>query len=96
MIRLKITKKDGYVYELEDEKQKQYELRLDFIDIDVDVQENDTIEMEKELFHVGKNTTLVFGKMNSPYGREKVAVGDIDVIILQKEKKDILLKRLYG
>ena len=92
MISLRVLKKDGYLYTLEDDEQNQYELNLDFIDVDNTIEVDDMIEMNNDLLVHEKYTGLTFGKMDSSYGRGNLSIGDKDVIVLHKNGKEILLK----
>ena len=99
MIKLKIVNKSNYDYELEDMKENKYTLNLEFLDVEEKPKEGDYISISAELLnprYEGYSTNYTFGKLDNEYGRKDLSPIDIDVIKVEIDKKEILLKRLYG
>lgn len=99
MIKLKIVEKNGYTYKLKDEKEKEYNMILEFLDIDKIPQEGDYIFIAEMLLNPsynGYSTRYTFGNLNSIYGKNKIFLDNIDIIMIMIEDKEIYLKRLYG
>ena len=99
MVKLEITAKDTYEYTLTDEDGKSYILSIDFMDINEKPEKGDYIYLSAELLNPkydGYSTSYAFGNLESIYGKENISLNDIDVIKLEKEGKEIYLKRLYG
>ena len=100
MVKLKVTNIDTYIYELEEEKDdKKYEFNLEFINTEVKVSIGDYICVNRKLLdpnYEGYSKMYTFGNMDSMYGRGDLTEDDVDVIIVNQENKEILLKRIYG
>lgn len=92
MKTLKIIKKDGYNYILEDENKNLYNLNLEFYSVETP-KENNYLLMNEYLLE--ENVPLSFGPLSGKYGRE-VTEGDKDLIKIITEDKEIILKRYYG
>ena len=99
MTKLKIIKKEGFIYTLKDNKEREYVLNIEFHDISKDPEVGDSISISAELLntnYAGYSTCYTFGSLESEYGKTEIKLNDIDVIILETEDKEIYLKRLYG
>ena len=99
MIKLKINNISNYDYELEDMKDNKYTLNLEFLDIEEKPEVEDYISISAELLnprYAGYSTNYTFGSLDNEYGRKNISPIDIDVIKLEIDSKEILLKRLYG
>lgn len=99
MIKLKITNKDNYIYNLKDEKENDYILNLEFFDINESIKDGDYIHISAELLnprYAGYSTSYTFGNLNNKYGKDNFESIDIDVIKIEKNEKEIYLKRIYG
>ena len=99
MVKLKIINISNYDYELEDMKENKYTLNLEFLDIEEKPKVGDYISISEELLnprYEEYSTNYTFGNLDSEFGREKLLPIDIDVIKLEMDSKEILLKRLYG
>ena len=99
MVKLKIINISNYDYELEDMKDNKYTLNLEFLDIEEKPEVGDYISISAELLnprYAGYSTNYTFGSLDNEYGRKNISPIDIDVIKLEIDSKEILLKRLYG
>ena len=99
MVKLKINNISNYDYELEDTKENKYTLNIEFLDIEEKPKVGDYISISEELLnprYEEYSTNYTFGSMDSEYGKDNLSPLDIDVIKLEIDKKEILLKRLYG
>jgi len=99
MIKLKITNKDNYIYNLKDEKENDYILNLEFFNINENIKDGDYIHISAELLnprYAGYSTSYTFGNLNNKYGKDNFESIDIDVIKIEKNEKEIYLKRIYG
>ena len=99
MVKLKINNISNYDYELEDMEENKYTLNIEFLDIEEKPKVGDYISISAELLnprYAGYSTNYTFGSMDSEYGKDNLSPLDIDVIKLEIDKKEILLKRLYG
>ena len=99
MVKLKIINISNYDYELEDMKDNKYTLNLEFLDIEEKPEVEDYISISAELLnprYAGYSTNYTFGSLDNEYGRKNISPIDIDVIKLEIDSKEILLKRLYG
>lgn len=99
MIRLEIVNKNNYEYNLKDNSGNNYILNLDFFNIKEKPKIRDYIYMCAELLNPeydGYNTSYTFGSLENKYGKESIAIDDVDVIKVVIDKKEIYLKRLYG
>ena len=99
MVKLKILNISNYDYELEDMKDNKYTLNLEFLDIEEKPEVGDYISISAELLnprYAGYSTNYTFGSLDNEYGRKNISPIDIDVIKLEIDSKEILLKRLYG
>lgn len=101
MLKLKILEKNKEQYKLIDNNKNIYELTLQFFDIeDAEIpNENDYISFSAELLnsrYKEYTSSLVFGNLDNICGKFDISLTDIDVIKIEKDDKDIFLKRLYG
>jgi hypothetical protein len=99
MKELEIIDINNFDYTLKDENDKEYIFNLEFLDIDESLNVGDKIEFSKDLINPnfdGYSLSYTFGNMDNKYGRLNAKLGDYDVIVLEKDGKEILLKRLYG
>lgn len=99
MIKLQIINIKNYVYELKDTEEKKYIMNLEFFDIKEKPKVGDYLYIASELLNAkyeGYSTFYTFGDLESKYGKENISPEDIDVIKVEMDKKEILLKRLYG
>ncbi len=99
MVKLKIINISNYDYELEDMKDNKYTLNLEFLDIEEKPEVGDYISISAELLnprYAGYSSNYTFGSLDNEYGRKNISPIDIDTIKLEKDSKEILLKRLYG
>lgn len=99
MVKLKIVNTDNYVYDLKNSEDKTYQIDLGFWDIKKKPQVGDYIYMHSELLnprYAGYSTSYTFGNLENQYGKKDVSFGDIDVITVVIDNKEIYLKRLYG
>lgn len=99
MVVLKIESIDNYIYILKDEQERKYTLNLEFIDMEERVKVGDSICMKEELLdkkYEGYSKCYTFGNLESEYGKANLQEGDIDIIKVILDDKEITLKRLYG
>ncbi len=99
MIRLKIEDVENNEYRLKDIEDNNYDINIEFYDIEKLPQANDYINISAELLNTNYkeySRYLVFGGMDNICGRKDISLGDIDVIKVEVEDKEIYLKRLYG
>ena len=99
MKKLKIIKKDNYIYTLEDKENNQYTLNIEFQDIDTIPSINNYIYMSEELLdknYEEYSTMYTFGPLDSSYGRKIKDENNPDIIRIDIQDKSIYLKRLYG
>ena len=99
MVKLRIESINKYKYELVDDNGEEYSLNIDLIDTEENLSLGDFIYIDKNLLdkkYEGYCQNYIFGNLDSKYGRANLEYGDIDVIKIEKEDKEILLKRLYG
>lgn len=101
MIKLKIIEKDKENYKLISNKKDIYELTLQFFDINDEEKPdvNDYINISAELLnpmYKEYTTFFAFGKLDNICGKTNISLNDIDVIKIEKNNKEIILKRLYG
>lgn len=99
MKRLKIIKKDNYIYNLMDEKENTYTINLEFLDIKEELKEGDYLNISAELLnpkYAGYSSSYTFGKLDNKYGKENIQLNSIDVIKIEINEKELYLKRLYG
>lgn len=99
MVKLKIVNIDNYVYDLKNSEDKTYQINLEFLDMEKKPQAGDYIYMHNELLnprYAGYSISYTFGNLENPYGKKDVHLGDIDVITVIIDEKEIFLKRLYG
>lgn len=97
--RLRIMKKNNYSYLFSDESDSEYVINIEFMDIEKAPELGDYIYMNEELLnpqYEGYSTFYTFGSLNNQYGKENIAMDDVDVIKVILEDKEIWLKRLYG
>ena len=99
MIKLKIINIDNYIYNLEDEKGKKYIFNLEFMDVENKIDISDFLYFSSELLdpmYEGYSKSYTFSNLNSKYGKRNLKEGDIDIIKVEQDGKEILLKRIYG
>ncbi len=101
MVKLKIIEKYKEQYKLIGKDEKIYELTLQFFDItDKEIPDiNDYISISAELLnprYKEYTTFFTFGKLDNICGKPDILLNDIDIIIIEKNNKEIILKRLYG
>ncbi len=99
MVKLKIINRDNYIYNLKDEKENNYILNLEFFHIDESIELGDYLYISAELLntrYAGYSTNYTFGGLNNKYGKDNIKLNDIDVIKIEKNGKEIYLKRIYG
>lgn len=101
MIKLKIIARNKEQYKLIGSDEKIYELTLQFFDIaDNEMPEiNDCISISAELLnprYKEYTTFFTFGKLDNICGKYNISLNDIDIIRIEKNNKEIMLKRLYG
>lgn len=101
MVKLKIIEKNKEKYKLIDNDEKIYELVLQFFDIkDNEMPDiNDYINISAELLnqrYQEYTTFFTFGKLDNKCGKFNISLNDIDIIRIEKNSKEIILKRLYG
>lgn len=101
MVKLKIIEKDKEQYKLIGNDKKIYELVLQFFDIKEDEipDINDYINISAELLnprYKEYTTFFTFAKLDNICGKPNISLNDIDIIIIEKKNKKIMLKRLYG
>ena len=99
MLRLVIESKEENNYVLKDKDGNMYNINFEFFDIDEEPQENDYINLSAELLNPRyKEYTkyLSFGKMDNICGRNEDKLQDIDIMKIERDGKEIYLKRLYG
>ena len=98
MVKLQIIKKENGLYFLKDEEEKEYEIVLEIHDID-EPEVGDFISFNNELLnqrYEGYSTFYAFGNLDNQYGKSDISLDDIDVIKIEKDNSEIVLKRLYG
>ena len=98
MVKLQIVEKKNGLYSLIDEEKRKYEIGLEIHDID-EPEVGDFIFIHNELLnprYEGYSTFYAFGNLENKYGKSNIILGDIDVIRIEKNNNEILLKRLYG
>ena len=99
MIKLKIIRCDNYTYKLKSESGEIYDLNIEFFDLDEKPNKRDYIYMSEELLnpiYEGYSKSYTFGSLQNIYGRDIIPEKDVDCIKVKINKKEILLKRLYG
>lgn len=99
MKKLKIVKKNNFVYELEDDKKMVYSINLQFMDIEEEPENGDYICISNKLLNPrydGYSTSYTFGNLENKYGKNNISLTDIDVIKVLLKDKEVYLKRLYG
>lgn len=99
MVKLKIIKKDNYLYTLEDDNNVTYNFELEFLDVSENPQIGECIWVNEQLINSkygGYSLSYIFGSLKNKYGKENIQMDDIDVIKLILDDKEIYLKRLYG
>ena len=99
MKKIKIIKKDKYIYTLKDNNNKQYTLNLEFIDIDTMPDKNDYIYISEKLLdknYKEYSNMYTFGPLDSSYGRIIDNENNPDIIRIDIGKNSIYLKRFYG
>ena len=99
MVKLEIVNVEGYLYVLEDTNGNKYRMNLDFWDIEEKPQIGDYMQISAQLLnpkYAGYSSNYTFGDLKSIYGKKNIEIDDIDVIVIEKNKKEIFLKRLYG
>lgn len=99
MKKLEIIKQNNYEYCFKDENSNEFNLNLEFLDIEQKPKIGDYIYMHEELLdsqYDGYCSSYTFGSVDSKYGKQNIALDDVDVIKLVIDKKGIILKRLYG
>ena len=99
MKRLKIIKKDNYLYTLEDKNNKKYKFNLEFITTNIIPNINDYIYMSEELLdknYKEYSNIYTFGPLDSLHGRDINNENNPDIIRIDIKEKSIYLKRLYG
>ena len=72
MVKLEITKIDGYIYQLLDQNKNKHSLNLEFIGIKEDIKVGDFINISDELLnqeYSGYSTNYTFGELKSKYGK---------------------------
>lgn len=90
---------DKGLYILKDKYNNTYELVLRFLDIEKMPKIGDNICINDRLLngnYEGYSLFYTFGSLDNKYGKENIALDDVDVITLVLDKKEIYLKRLYG
>lgn len=103
MIKLRIYKILENVYYFHDINDNSYNLTIEFYDLDEMPKVNEYIFMDKSLLnpnYKGYSPVYAFAKIESNYGK-KISLDNmenniIDLIKIQKNDKNIYLKRLYG
>lgn len=99
MKKLKIVKKDNYLYTLEDKDNKQYILNIEFQDIEINPNINNYIYLSEKLLdknYKEYSSMYTFGLLDSIYGRKITNDNSPDIIRIDTKEKSIYLKRLYG
>ena len=101
MVRLKVVEKNEREYKMIEKNGKIIQLSIEFFDIeDAEQPEvNEYINISAELLNKNYKeytTSFAFGKLDNICGKEDISLNDIDVIKIEKEDKEIYLKRLYG
>ena len=101
MVRLKIIEKNENQYKLINDDGEVCDLTIQFFDISNEEipQVNDYINISAELLnprYISYTTSFVFGGLDNICGKSNLSLNDIDVIEIEKEDKEIYLKRLYG
>ena len=99
MLRLKVENINNFEYELTDENREEYNINIELIDVEDSIDIGDYIHIEEILLnpeYEGYSSNYLFGYLDNKYGRENLAFGNIDIIKIEKEDEEILLKRLYG
>mgnify|MGYP003317186449 CR=1 FL=1 len=99
MIKLEIVSKNNYEYILEDKNGNKYIVNLEFLDISQKPEIGDYIYLNNELLNTkyeGYSTSYTLGNLENEYGKENIAIDDIDVVKLVVKNVEIYLKRLYG
>ena len=100
-VKLKIIEKNKENYKLISENKNVYELTLQFFDINDEEKPdvNDYINISAELLNPmyrEYTTFFAFGKLDNICGKPNISLDDIDVIKIEKNNEEIVLKRLYG
>ena len=96
MIKLIITKIDGYNYYLVDEENREYKINIEFYGLEDSPKEQDLIYMNEELLKEVNNNIVSFGPIEEIYGRKIESNNDKDLIYLNIKNKITYLKRFYG
>lgn len=101
MVKLKIIEKNKENYKLISKNKNVYELTLQFFDINDEEKPdvNDYINISAELLnpmYKEYTTFLAFGKLDNICGKPDISLNDMDVIKIEKNNEEIVLKRLYG
>lgn len=87
------------LYVLKDKYNNTYELVFRFLDIEKMPKIGDAICINDRLLngnYEGYSSFYTFGSLDNKYGKENIALDDVDVITLVLDKEEIYLKRLYG
>lgn len=99
MVKLEVISKENYIYILLDENRNEFSLNLQFFDIAENPSVGNYIYMSEELlnpYHLRQSLSYVFGSLDSKYGKENIALDDVDVIKIDINGSETYLKRLYG
>ncbi|MBP3461505.1 MAG: hypothetical protein J6K21_03740 [Bacilli bacterium] len=94
MKKLLIEKIENFHYYLKD-KQKKYVLLIEFYDLEEEPKEGDYVYLNEEILE-NENIMYSFGPLDSKYGRKITEEKDKDLFILNKNGKNVYLKRYYG
>lgn len=95
MKKVKVSKINGFIYELVDEKSNKYRLNIEFYDLPFKVKENDLIYFMDEKLLI-KRDMYVFGDLNSIYGKKIANSNSLELIVIDHSNTKYYLKRLYG
>jgi hypothetical protein len=96
--KLLVDWQDEFVCNLVDENHNTYSFNLEFLDIE-NPRDYEYIYIDNNLLNPnygGYCYSLVFGDLESIYGRDNLSFNSEDVIMLETDDKHIFLKRLYG
>ncbi|MEE3343022.1 MAG: hypothetical protein VZS44_02915 [Bacilli bacterium] len=99
MKKLKIIKRDNFMYTFIDDKNKEYTINIEFQDIDTLPKINDYIYISEKLLdknYQEYSNIYTFGPLDSSYGRIIDDENNPDIIRIDIGKNSIYLKRLYG
>lgn len=98
MMKLKIESINNYNYELID-NEKKYNINIEFFDIKEKPEIGDILYINEKLLNKNYkeyDTFYRFGSIYNSSGRELNKNNEEEVIILNINNKNIILKRLYG